>query len=82
MEPKRTDLSILLDALPLIVPRCEIDRYLGGLIKKSYLQNLDSINQGPRRVKLGKRVGYLKQDLVEWLESRATIFEPSESSER
>lgn len=71
-------MSSLLAELPLIVPRNEIQDLLGGIISKGYLQNLDSAGRGPRRLKVGKRVGYLRGDLVAWLEERTGILEPGE----
>ena len=73
--PQITDLSSLINQLPPIIARNKIDRYLGGLISRGYLQNLDSQGRGPRRIRLGRRVGYLREDLVEWLQGRATIEE-------
>ena len=68
-----TDLSTLSDHLPPIIARNKIDRYLGGLISRGYLENLDSQGKGPRRIRLGRRVGYLREDLISWLESRSLI---------
>ena len=70
-QSQHADLSELLKTLPPIVPRKDIDRYLGGLVSKGYLANLDSQNKGPRRFKCGRNVGYLRADLVEWLSSRS-----------
>ncbi len=67
------DLSALTDQLPPIIARNKIDRYLGGLISRGYLQNLDSAGKGPRRIKLGRRVGYMREDLIAWLEERASL---------
>lgn len=71
----RADLSELLKTLPPVVPRKDIDRYLGGLVSKGYLANLDSQNKGPRKFKCGRNIGYLRADLVEWLSLRSQIEE-------
>ena len=64
------DLSILRTTLPPIIARSEIETYLGGIISKGYMQNLDSEGKGPKRIKIGKRCGYLREDLVDWLKLR------------
>jgi hypothetical protein len=75
MDKKRiaTDLSTLSQQLPPIIARNKIDRYLGGLISRGYLENLDSQGKGPRRIRLGRRVGYLREDLIAWLQSRSRM---------
>lgn len=71
-EPtQRPDLSELLKTLPPVVPRKDIDRYLGGLVSKGYLANLDSQGKGPRKFTCGRHVAYLRADLVEWLSLRS-----------
>jgi hypothetical protein len=62
--------EILKDA-PEVIARVKVPGLLGGLIAKGTLQNLDSEGRGPRRIFLGKRVGYAKQDLIAWLNERA-----------
>ncbi|MGE4556088.1 MAG: hypothetical protein AB7D07_04605 [Desulfovibrionaceae bacterium] len=71
----RVDLFGLLKSLPPIVPRKDIDRYLGGIISKGYLANLDSQGKGPRKFRCGRNVGYLREDLIAWLEERSTFVE-------
>lgn len=66
------DLTELLTTLPPMVARKDIDRYLGGIISKGYLANLDSKGEGPPKVKIGKNVGYLRRPLVEWLAARGS----------
>ena len=56
---------------PEIIARVKVPSLLGGLISKGYLQNLDSAGLGPRRIVLGRRVGYAKKDLIAWLVARA-----------
>jgi len=67
------DLSELLRTLPPVIPRKDIDRYLGGLVSKGHLANLDSQNKGPRKFKCGRNVGYLRADLVDWLTQRSQV---------
>ena len=73
--PNHADLSELLKTLPPVIPRKDIDRYLGGLVSKGYLANLDSQNKGPRRFTAGRHVAYLRSDLVEWLSLRSQTDE-------
>ena len=64
------DLSELRRTLPPIVARKKIEHYLGGILSARYLANLDSDKKGPPRVKIGRNVGYLRDPLVDWLQSR------------
>lgn len=70
-QPTPADLSELLKTLPPVIPRKDIDRYLGGLVSKGYLANLDSQGKGPRKFRCGRNIGYLRADLVEWLSQRS-----------
>lgn len=72
-NPVQVDLAELLSTLPSIIARKDIDRYLGGIIFKGYLANLDSKGEGPPKIKIGKNVGYLRRPLVEWLASRCSM---------
>lgn len=67
-DSQKPDLSILLKTLPPMVARKDINTHLGGLISSGYLANLDSKGRGPRALKSGRRVAYIREDLVEWLE--------------
>ncbi|SDK96491.1 hypothetical protein SAMN05660337_3497 [Maridesulfovibrio ferrireducens] len=63
------DLKILHQTLPPIIARKDVQLYLGGLISSGYLANLDSQGRGPKSIKSGRRVAYLRGDLITWLES-------------
>lgn len=67
------NLNNLLQTLPPIISRNKINLFLGGLISKGTLQNLDSEGKGPRRIKIGRKVGYLREDFVAWLKERMVI---------
>ncbi len=60
----------LLYTLPPVIPRNKINLYLGGLISKGHLQNCDSKGIGPKRIKIGKRCGYIREDLIAWLKEK------------
>ena len=54
-----------------IVARTEIGQFTGGAMSPGYLANLDSIGQGPPRIRLGRKVAYPVDTLIEWLRARA-----------
>ncbi len=54
-----------------VVARSEVGKFTGGLIAPRSIANYDSLKKGPKgKVRLGRNVGYLKADLIEWLLSR------------
>ena len=53
-----------------IVSRSEIGNFTGGMLSSKYLANLDSLGVGPKRVTIGRRVGYPVKDFVQWLRER------------
>ena len=54
-----------------VVARVEIERFTGGIMSAKYLANLDSLGEGPTRIRCGRKVGYPTTDLVAWLRARA-----------
>jgi hypothetical protein len=66
-------LDTLKNSLPPIIARSKIGKYLGGMLSSRYLQNLDAAGRGPERIRLGGKVGYLREDLVRWLEERSNV---------
>lgn len=62
----------LLNILPPVIPRKDIERLLGGIISRGHLANLDCAGFGPPRIEVGKHVGYLRGPFVEWLKQRHT----------
>lgn len=67
------DLSKLKDSWPsAIVARESIREFSGGLVHPRTLANLDSKKQGPAgKFRVGRKVAYPVESVVEWLESRA-----------
>ncbi len=65
------DLSDLLPGLPPIIAREKVEEYLGGVISVGRLRNLDSQGEGPRRIRIGRKIAYRTRDLLEWLAARA-----------
>ena len=54
-----------------VVARVEVERFTGGMMSAKYLANLDSLGEGPTRIRCGRKVGYPTTDLVAWLRARA-----------
>jgi hypothetical protein len=69
MASVKPNLSSLLTVLPPIVLRKNIEKHLDGFISRGYMANLDSQGRGPKAIKSGRRVAYLREDLVAWLEN-------------
>lgn len=57
--------------LPPIIARTEVPRLTGGLISAGRMANLDSEGKGPRKIKVGRKVGYTRADFIAWVRSRA-----------
>ncbi|MDA8164762.1 MAG: hypothetical protein M0017_07005 [Desulfobacteraceae bacterium] len=65
-----TNLREILQELPPIIARQRIEDHLGGIISARYLANLDCLGKGPQKVRIGRKVAYLREDLISWLERR------------
>jgi len=64
------DFSNLTEKLPPIIARDHVEELLGGVIKSKTLANLDSLGKGPKSMRIGRKVAYLTEDLLEWLANR------------
>jgi predicted DNA-binding transcriptional regulator AlpA len=47
-----------------------VEKLLGGVISPKTLANYDSLGEGPRRMRVGRKVVYKTEDLLEWLAKR------------
>lgn len=56
--------------LPIVIARSEVPRLLGNLISAGRLANLDSEGSGPPKVRLGRKVGYLRGPFIAWMRAR------------
>ncbi len=56
--------------LPSLLTRKDMGKYFGTLISPNYLANLDSLGKGPRRARIGQKVVYKRDDMIEWLRRR------------
>lgn len=55
------------------IARTEVRSFTGGILTEKYLANLDSAGLGPAgRIRIGRKIAYPVNELVRWLESRAT----------
>lgn len=55
------------------VARTAIPTFTGGIISEKYIANLDSQGKGPAgRVRIGRKIAYPVNEVVRWLENRAT----------
>ena len=61
------ELRKILDNLPSVFLRKDIPKYFGNTISIRHLANLDSSGKGPKRMRIGKRVAYTKEDFTEWI---------------
>lgn len=78
----KVDLTHLLSKWPSsIVARTDVDVATGGLLRRRHLANLDSLNQGPPRFRVGRKVCYRMEDLVSWLQERSEIIKKKEPVE-
>ena len=68
-------LSQLADKWPSpFVARHELDKFSGGILNPRTMANLDSQGEGPAgRIRIGRKIVYPVQSLVEWLENRAEV---------
>ena len=57
-------------SLPPMISRDHVEKILGGIISSKTLANLDSLGQGPKRMRVGRKVVYKTEDLLEWLAQR------------
>jgi hypothetical protein len=74
MMKERPRLENLAEKLPPIIARDHVENFLGGVISSKRLANLDCLGEGPKRIRIGRKVVYRTEDLLEWLESRANVL--------
>lgn len=53
------------------VARSLVRKFSGGMLNPKTMANLDSLGEGPERVKFGNRVYYPVVKLAEWAQNRA-----------
>ena len=61
-----------------LVARSEVGRFTGGLLNSRSLANLDSQGRGPAgRFRVGRKVCYPIDSLIEWLQERVEPIQPN-----
>ena len=63
------------DAWPSpLVSRDAVEQFTGHLVRRKTLVNEDSLGSGPaQRVRMGRKVAYPKEALIEWLGKRLSV---------
>ncbi|NLV24584.1 MAG: hypothetical protein GXY54_07335 [Deltaproteobacteria bacterium] len=54
------------------VARSQVREFSSGMLHPRTMANYDCLGEGPPKVKFGKKVFYLVEDLVQWMKERAT----------
>ncbi len=69
--PEETFRQKLLEKLPPIIARKEVEKYLGGAVAQKTLANADSLGEGPvGAYVIGRNVVYPTAALVDWIIAR------------
>lgn len=67
-EDEKNFAETLLDKLPPIIARHQVDHFLGGIISPYTIKNADLAGTGPEIAwRVGTRVAYKAESLVGWL---------------
>lgn len=70
-DDEKDFVQYLVGALPPIIGRAEVDRYLPGLVKPQTLAQADSAGLGPEIAwKVGRKVAYRTDSLILWIVGR------------
>jgi hypothetical protein len=73
-DDEKDFIQYLVSALPPVIGRAEVDRFLPGLIRPQTLAQADSAGLGPEVAwKVGRKVAYRTDSLVLWLVGRCGI---------
>ena len=65
---EREFVTTLTSALPPVIARKEVSRFLGGIVAPKTLANADDAGDGPEvAYKVGRSVAYRTDSLVAWL---------------
>jgi len=61
----------ILQHLPPLIGRSEVHKFFPGILTPKTLANLASQGLGPPYFKIGRKIVYRTEDLLDWLQSRA-----------
>jgi hypothetical protein len=71
MKPDLSEMARRWTSPYVVRSQKDLDRFAGGLLNARYMSNLDSQGKGPKgRIRIGKKVAYPTQNLIEWMEER------------
>lgn len=69
---EKTNFSSLAKKWPSsFVSRDRVSEFSGGIIHPRTLANLDCKGEGPKRIRVGRKVAYEVKELCNWLSKRA-----------
>jgi len=68
MNEQKLDLMRLKDYYPPIIGRSQIEKFFPGILNSKTLANLESQGIGIRKYKLGKKVFYSIDDILNYIE--------------
>lgn len=67
-EEQREFIESLLDELPPVIARKQIDKFLGGVVAAQTLANADGQGEGPEiSYKVGRSIVYKTESLLRWI---------------
>ncbi len=61
------NLKNLRKELPPMIGRSKVEQFFPGILSSGTLANLGSKGRGPRFLKKGRKVFYLRDDLLKWI---------------
>ena len=73
VKPAKLDLKAAFDAAPDTARFPTEAAASGASYSASYLETLRRVGGGPKFLKTGRQVSYVKRDIIEWLESRGRM---------
>lgn len=72
---RRINFSDLSDSLPRFIPRSHaheiLNRVFGPLFSKKSFVNFDQRGIGPARIRLGGKIVYSRESILEWLSAQS-----------
>jgi len=54
------------------VSRDQVEIFTGGIISPGRMANLDCLGEGPKRIRIGRKIAYPVKSLIQWLSERTT----------
>jgi len=54
-----------------VVAREKVSEFSGGILNPRTLANLDSKGEGPKRIRVGRKIAYEVNELCNWLATRS-----------